>query len=93
MIDFDDPVGTVFSLVDDRGIVESFPWHGSLVPVEHRIRGLGYVMITVPELAPTHGFLTGAMGSEDTGSYPADNDQTGGNRTWDLLNGRRRSCG
>ena len=53
VLDFDDPVGTQLSLIDDRGVGESFPWADSPVPLEHQIRGLGYVAITVPDLAPT----------------------------------------
>lgn len=61
-LDFDDPVGTQLSLVDDGGAGEGHPWDGSPVPAPYQIRGLGYVMMTVPVLAPTAGFLTKALG-------------------------------
>lgn len=64
VLDFDDPVGTQLSLIDDRGVGDSFPWADSPVPAEHQIRGLGYVSITVPDLAPTDRFLREAIGAE-----------------------------
>jgi glyoxalase family protein len=70
VLDFDDPVGTQLSLVDDGGAGEAFPWEGSPVPAELQIRGLGYVVVTVPELAPTDRFLTGALGLRRVRSYP-----------------------
>ena len=70
VLDFDDPVGTQLSLVDDGGEGESFPWADSPVPAEHQIRGLGYVGITVPDLAPTDKFLRQAIGAEPHHTYP-----------------------
>lgn len=70
VLDFDDPVGTQLSLVDDGGAGASFPWSGSPVPTEHQIRGLGYVGITVPDLAPTDRFLREAIGAEAHHVYP-----------------------
>jgi glyoxalase family protein len=73
VLDFDDPVGTQLSLIDDGGAGESFPWALSPVPAEHQIRGLGYVAITVPDLAPTDRFLREALGAEVHHVYaPAD---------------------
>lgn len=61
-LDFDDPVGTQLSLVDDGGEGDAHPWDGSPVPARYQIRGLGHVTMTVPVLAPTEGFLTAALG-------------------------------
>lgn len=61
-LDFDDPVGTQLSLIDDGGAGEAYPWADSPVPAEHQIRGLGYVVLSVPFLAPTQHFLTEALG-------------------------------
>jgi glyoxalase family protein len=69
VIDFDDFEGTQLSLIDDGGAGDSYPWEGSAVPAEHQIRGLGYVAITVPELAATAGFLTGALALEPDHTY------------------------
>ncbi|MFI5239794.1 MAG: VOC family protein [Gemmatimonadales bacterium] len=69
VLDFDDFEGTQLSLVDDRGVGEAHPWHESPVPAEYQIRGLGYVVITVPELTPTDRFLTQALGLRRDHSY------------------------
>lgn len=57
-VDFEDPDGVVVSLVDDGGEGAATPWDGSPVPTRHQLRGLGYGGVTVPDLAPTHDFLT-----------------------------------
>lgn len=69
-LDFDDPEGTRLSLVDDGGLGEAFPWDASPVPAEHQIRGLGYTVITVPELERTGRFLTEALGLRHDHAYP-----------------------
>ncbi len=69
-LDFSDVVGTQLSLIDDGGAGQAFPWQESAVPAAHQIRGLGYVTITVPELAPTHRFLTEALGLTAHHTYP-----------------------
>lgn len=72
VVDFDDTVGTQLSLVDDRGAGASCPWSESAIPEKEQIRGLGYVMITIPELEPTDRFLTLALGLEEDHSYPLE---------------------
>lgn len=62
VLDFDDSEGTPLALVDDGGAGGAFPWDRSPVAAAHQIRGLGYVEITVPALAPTNRFLTEALG-------------------------------
>lgn len=62
VLDFDDPVGTQLSLVDDGGEGVAHPWEASPVPAPHQLRGLGYSMLTVPLLQPTHRFLTEGLG-------------------------------
>ena len=69
-VDFEDKDGFVASLVDDGGVGEAHPWEHSPVAAEHQIRGLGYSAVTVPELAPTHGFLTGVLNLETLRTYP-----------------------
>jgi glyoxalase family protein len=61
VLDFADFEGTQLALVDDGG-GPGVPWEPSPVPPVHQVRGLGYVGITVPELAPTDRFLTAALG-------------------------------
>src|SRR4051812_48911628 len=74
VLDVDDSVGTQLSLIDDRGVGESFPWAQSPVAEEHQIRGLGYVTITVPDLDPTDRFLREAIGAELDHTYAVVND-------------------
>jgi glyoxalase family protein len=69
VLDFDDPVGTQLSLVDDGGAGISFPWNKSSVPAEHQIRGLGHITITVPSLEPTDRFLVQALGLRPLRTY------------------------
>lgn len=57
-LDFADAESTPLTLIDDGGAGDAFPWDASPVPAEHQLRGLGYTTITVPELEPTHRFLT-----------------------------------
>lgn len=56
-IDFEDPEGQRLALVDDSGEGEAFPWDRSPVPAEHQIRGLGPILISVPDLRPTDIYL------------------------------------
>lgn len=73
VLDFEDLEGTQLSLIDDRGAGAAFPWDDSPVPAELQIRGLGYTTITVPELEPTHHFLTEALGLRHDRAYPVIN--------------------
>jgi glyoxalase family protein len=69
VLDFEDSVGTLLSLVDDGGAGTAHPWEESPVPVEHQLRGLGYNVLTVPGLGPTERFLTGALGMGHSHTY------------------------
>ena len=69
VLDFDDPVGTQLSLVEDGGEGSAFPWEKSTVPAEHQIRGLGHITITVPTLEPTDRFLIDALGLRPLRTY------------------------
>jgi glyoxalase family protein len=70
VLDFADREGMQLSLVDDGGRGEAAPWEGSPVPGPRQLRGLGYVVATVPTHAPTHAFLTGALGLREARTYP-----------------------
>jgi glyoxalase family protein len=57
-LDFEDPEGQRLSLVDDGGRGdEPRPWDESPVPREHQVRGLGPIVMSVPDLGPTDRFL------------------------------------
>lgn len=70
VLDFADFAGTQLSLVEDGGGDQSFPWDRSPVAAPHQIRGLGYVTLNVPALAPTEEFLTRALGLAHSHAYP-----------------------
>ena len=70
LLAFEDPEGQRLALVDDGGAGPAHPWQRSPVPEAFQIRGLGPVMISIPDLAPTDRFLTGVMGMRQTRSYP-----------------------
>lgn len=68
-LDFEDAEGQRLSLVDDAGAGESFPWDRSPVPVEHQVRGLGPITISVPDLRPTDAVLQQVLGMRPSRRY------------------------
>lgn len=61
-LDFEDGEGQRLSLVDDGGTGDPFrPWDRSPIPAEHQIRGLGPIVMSVPDLRPTDTVLTRLM--------------------------------
>lgn len=61
-VDFEDPEGQRFRLVDDGGAGVGHPWEKSPVPAEHQIRGLGPITLSVPKLTRTDAVLREVMG-------------------------------
>jgi glyoxalase family protein len=62
VLDFDDPEGQRLSLIEDSGLGDPpVPWDRSPVPVEHQIRGLGPILLSVPSLTGTEQILTEVM--------------------------------
>jgi glyoxalase family protein len=77
LLDFEDPEGQRLSLVDDEGQGdEPEPWDRSPVPAEHQVRGLGPIMMSVPDLDPSASFLTQIflMQEDRSYSFPGDPD-------------------
>jgi glyoxalase family protein len=74
VLDFEDPEGMMLSLVDDHGLGDGHPWDDSPVPAAYQIRGLGYAMLTLPELEPTDRFLRDALGLVPDHSYMLEVD-------------------
>jgi glyoxalase family protein len=66
---FEDPEGQRLALVDDSGKGEGHPWEKSEVPDVHQIRGLGPIVMTVPELRPTDLVLTQVMNMNQVRDY------------------------
>jgi glyoxalase family protein len=69
-LDFEDPEGQRLSLVDDGGAGDrAVPWDRSPVPAEYQIRGLGPIVISVPNLQPTDQVLTTLMNMRSVREY------------------------
>jgi glyoxalase family protein len=61
-IDFEDGEGQRLSLIEDGGAGDSpVTWKDSPVPAEHQVRGLGPIVMSVPDLRPTDTVLTRVM--------------------------------
>ncbi len=70
-LEFEDPEGQRLALVDDGGAGPSHPWMRSPVPEQFQVRGLGPIVISVPDLAPSAAFLTEVMGMRQGRTYAA----------------------
>lgn len=68
-LDFEDPEGQRLALVDDSGAGAAHPWEHSPIPTEHQVRGLGPIVITVPDLAPTDAVLRGVTNMRPVREY------------------------
>ena len=68
-LDFEDPEGQRLRLVNDGGRGDAHPWDASSVPVEHQIRGLGPITISVPDLSRSEPILTTLMGMREVRTY------------------------
>jgi glyoxalase family protein len=74
-LDFEDPEGQRFRLVDDGGNGGAHPWDRSPVPTEHQIRGLGPITISVPKLEPTEALLTQVLNMKEERVYASPDGQ------------------
>jgi glyoxalase family protein len=66
---FEDGEGQRLVLVDDGGAGPASPWKRSTVPVEHQIRGLGPIVLTVHDPARLEKVLTGVMNMRQVRDY------------------------
>jgi glyoxalase family protein len=69
-LDLEDAEGQRLSIVDDGGAGEAHPWERSPVPVEHQIRGLGPIVMSVPSLASTDAVLQKVLSMRPMRTYP-----------------------
>ena len=69
-LDFEDPEGQRLSLVDDQGAGEAHPWHRSPVPAERQVRGLGPILLSVPDLRATDVVLQRVLNMRPVREYP-----------------------
>jgi glyoxalase family protein len=71
VLDFEDPEGQRLSLVDDGGAGDPpVPWEAGPVPPEFQVRGLGPVVMSVPDLRLTDLVLTRALEMRPVRRYP-----------------------
>jgi glyoxalase family protein len=66
---FEDGEGQRLVLIDDGGVGPASPWENSPVPVEHQIRGLGPIVLTVHDPARLEKVLTGVMNMRKVRDY------------------------
>lgn len=69
---FEDREGQRLALVEDGGQGPGVPWARSPVPAGHQIRGLGPIVISVPDLKPTALVLEAVTGMREVRTYAAD---------------------
>ena len=69
VLDFEDGEGQRLTLVDDGGDGDAHPWERSPVPAEHQIRGLGPIVLSVPDIRGTDAILTKAMNMRAVRQY------------------------
>jgi glyoxalase family protein len=72
---FEDPEGQRFVLVDDGGIDSSNPWEKSPIPAEHQIRGLGPIVLNVPDLTRTERVLLDVMNMRRVRDYASPDSE------------------
>ena len=71
-LDFEDPEGQRLSLVEDGGTGDPpTPWEASPVPPAHQIRGLGPIVMSVPQLGSTDTVLEMVLGMRKVRDYRA----------------------
>jgi glyoxalase family protein len=68
-LDFEDPEGQRLALVDDGGAGEAHPWDRSPIAAERQVRGLGPIVLSVPELGPTDIILQQALNMRPVREY------------------------
>lgn len=69
-LDFQDPEGQRLSLIDDGGAGEAHPWTHGPVAAEHQIRGLGPIIMSVPDRTATDIVLRELMFMRHVRDYP-----------------------
>lgn len=72
MLPFEDREGQRLGLIVDGGRGPGVPWAKSPVPAAHQIRGLGPILLSVPDLAPTAAVLIHVMGMREARVYASE---------------------
>lgn len=72
ILPFEDREGQRLALVVDGGRGPGVPWAKSPVPADFQIRGLGPIVLSVPDLAPTAAVLLHVIGMKEVRSYATE---------------------
>lgn len=75
VLDFEDPEGQRLSLVVDDEPAAA-PWEHSPVPTEHQIRGLGPLVLSVPQWEPTYRIFRDLLGLHHVRTYASEGHDT-----------------
>lgn len=86
-LEFEDDEGQRLALIDDAGDGDAHPWEKSPVPAPEQIRGLGPIVISVPDLAPTDLVLQQVMGMRPVRTYPAADNPADTVHAYEMGNG------
>jgi glyoxalase family protein len=74
-LDFEDPAGQRLALIDVGGAGDTpAAWDRSPVPAEHQIRGLGPIVMSVPDVTPTDTVLRGVANMRPVRDYAHPDD-------------------
>jgi glyoxalase family protein len=88
VLDFEDPEGQRLTLVDDAGGGDPpRAWQESPVPPEHQLRGLGPIVMSVPDLRQTEPLLTGVMGLRPVREYALESGSRGTVHVYEMGDG------
>jgi glyoxalase family protein len=87
-LDFEDPEGQRLTLLDDGGKGdEPRAWAESPVPAERQIRGLGPIVMSVPDIRATEPLLTRVMGLRPVREYTPENGSRGTVHVYEMGDG------
>ena len=75
VLDFEDPEGQRLNLVVDDEPAAA-PWEQSPVPFEHQIRGLGPLVLSVPQAEPTDRIFRDLLGLRHVRTYASEGHDT-----------------
>jgi glyoxalase family protein len=75
-LDFEDPEGQRLALVDDSGREPAYPWDQSPVPPPYQIRGLGPILMSVPDRSGTDLVLREVLRMREVRTYPHPEDSS-----------------
>jgi len=70
VLDVEDPEGQRLTLIDDSGAGEAHPWERSPVAAPNQVRGLGPIVLSIPNLAATDAILQQGLNMRPVREYP-----------------------